>query len=73
MHSALGTLESGINVAPGKIDIKNKRSPLKCANLCSKIQVFDKNVAPGKNIPKLKSVWVCLFWTLEYFFWNSQQ
>ena len=29
-----------INVALGKIDIKNKRSPLKCANLCSKIQVF---------------------------------
>ena len=31
------TLESGIDVAPGKFDKKNKHSPLKCANLCSKI------------------------------------
>ena len=37
------TLESGINVAPwinvasGKFDKKNKRSPLKYANLCNKI------------------------------------
>ena len=39
----LFTLESGIDVAPwikvasGKFDKKNKRNPLKCANLCSKI------------------------------------
>ena len=37
------TIESGIDVAPwinvdsGKFDKKNKRSPLKCANLCSEI------------------------------------
>mgnify|MGYP006903828952 CR=1 FL=1 len=37
------TLDSEINVAPwinvasGKFDKKNKRSPLKCANLCSKM------------------------------------
>ena len=42
----LTTLESGIDVAPwinvasGKFDKKNKRSPLKCANLCSKVEVF---------------------------------
>ena len=40
------TLESGIDVAPwlneasGKFDKENKRSPLKFANLCSKIWVF---------------------------------
>ena len=34
------TLESGINVASGKFDKNDKRSHLKCANLCSKIYVF---------------------------------
>ena len=29
-----------INLASWKFDKKNKHSPLKCANLCSKIQVF---------------------------------
>ncbi len=43
-HKEMGsTLESGIDVAPlinvasGKFDKKNKRSPLKYTNLCSKI------------------------------------
>ena len=37
------TLESGINIGPrinvasGKFDKKNRRGPLKCANLCSKV------------------------------------
>ena len=41
------TLESGIDIASGKFDKKNK-----CTNLCSKIEVFqvrNKTVAPGKN------------------------
>ena len=31
------TLELGIDIASGKFDKKNKRSPSKCSNLCNKI------------------------------------
>ena len=34
------TLELGIDVASGKIDTKNRLSPLNSENLCSKIEIF---------------------------------
>ena len=43
------TLESGINVAPGKFGKKNKRSPIYTLYMLLKYEVRNKAVAPGKS------------------------
>ena len=46
LYTFLSSLEFGIDVAPWinvaaeNFDKKNRRSPLKCANLCSNVKVF---------------------------------
>jgi hypothetical protein len=67
------TLESGINVAPGKFIKHSPIYTLYLYYLNRRYGVRNKAVAPVKKVKKLISVGLCLFRTIEYLVSSSKR